>query len=210
MSGALPPDVVALVRLSAALAAGDADELDAALGRAATDAQPREVEEALLQSHLFLGYPAALNGLAAWRAHTQAPAPPPVEAAPEGWSDRGAEVCRAVYGDQYEALRDNVRRIHPELDTWMVAEGYGRVLGRPGLPLERRELCIVAILARQGASVERQLYSHLRGALRVGASERTVGAALDVALVDAPGPVRAGARAVWERVRARSDRDGPA
>jgi 4-carboxymuconolactone decarboxylase len=50
----------------------------------------------------------------------------------------------------------------------MVEDGYGRVLGRPGLDLAVRELCIVALLCRQDAP--RQLYSHLRGALNTGAS----------------------------------------
>ena len=52
----------------------------------------------------------------------------------------------------------------------MLAEGYGKVLGRPGLALEVRELCIVAILAGQDAAP--QLYAHLRGALNVGAYGR--------------------------------------
>ena len=59
----------ALVRLSAALAARAEDMLEARL-RALASAGPAvalEVEETLLQSYLFLGYPAALNALALWR-----------------------------------------------------------------------------------------------------------------------------------------------
>ena len=54
----------------------------------------------------------------------------------------------------------------------MVTEGYGKVLGRAGLDLATRELCIVALLAPQDAGP--QLYSHLRGALNVGAAPEDV------------------------------------
>ena len=61
----------------------------------------------------------------------------------------------------------------------MVAEGYGKVLGRPGLDLVDRELCIVAMLAVQDSP--RQLYSHLRGALNAGATEEDVEGVLEEA-----------------------------
>jgi 4-carboxymuconolactone decarboxylase len=66
----------------------------------------------------------------------------------------------------YEKLRLNVRDLHPALDAWMVIDGYGKVLSRPGLALERRELCVVAACAAMGQ--DRQLHSHLHGALNVG------------------------------------------
>jgi hypothetical protein len=53
----------------------------------------------------------------------------------------------------------------------MIVEGYGKVLGRPGLDAgDVRELCIVALLAVAGRAA--QLYSHLRGALNAGARRR--------------------------------------
>jgi 4-carboxymuconolactone decarboxylase len=77
----------------------------------------------------------------------------------------------------YERLRDNVRALHPALDEWMILEGYGKVLSRPGLDLPRRELCIVAACAATGQ--ERQLHSHLHGARNAGVAEVVVRAALD-------------------------------
>jgi 4-carboxymuconolactone decarboxylase len=61
-----------------------------------------------------------------------------------------------------------VRALHPAIDAWMVTEGYGRTMARPGLDLMRRELCTVA----QTAVLEtpKQLHSHLRGSLHAGAS----------------------------------------
>jgi 4-carboxymuconolactone decarboxylase len=213
----------ALVRLSAALAGGGRargpvglDEepdaaLDETLDEAHTHCDALEVEEALLQSYLFLGYPTALNALARWRERVNADASPAGQASPAApgdwasWIARGEEVCATVYGGQYARLRDHVRRLHPDLETWMVAEGYGKVLGRPGLALDRRELCVVAILAVGGEPLHRQLYAHLRGALNAGASSAGVEAALAVALEAAPPTARVGAREVWQRVLARFD-----
>ena len=58
--------------------------------------------------------------------------------------------------------------IHPDLDRWMLQTGYGRVLSRPGLAPRMRELCVIAVLA--GQNVTPQLFSHLRGAVNVGAN----------------------------------------
>ena len=199
----LPRDVRALVDVSAALAATDETRLRHALEVADRVCDPLEVEETLLQSMLFLGYPAALNGLALWRAVSGRPAPEATREDPALWPARGREVCRRVYGAQLERLRANVRQLHPEMEIWMLTEGYGKVLGRPGLSLERRELGIVALLARGGPEVARQLHSHLRGALRVGAPVEAVEAALEVALDGASEASVGSAREVWSDVRQR-------
>ena len=83
----------------------------------------------------------------------------------------------------------------------MVTEGYGKVLGRPGLALEQRELCIVAMLAVQGEAVRRQLVSHLRGALNVGVGEDLVTRALEAALERANPETAAVVRRIWQDVR---------
>lgn len=185
-----------LVRLSAALAARPRREaafesaLDAAARAVdADELAARAVEEALLQSYLFLGYPAALTALDRWRA--RGPEPPDEEdplAEPgrvDAWTGRGEELCSRVYGGAYGKLREAVRRLHPAMDRWMIAEGYGKVLARPGLDLATRELCVVALLAAEGW--REQLHSHLRGALRAGAGPEEVGAALEAGLEAAPG-----------------------
>lgn len=196
----------ALVRVSAALAAAGASAddpaLDAALARAETEADAGHVEEVILQSYLFLGYPATLNAFARWREMSGRAPPDPSGADWAGWVARGKEVCRTVYGGQYEGLRANVRRLHPDMEQWMVAEGYGKVLGRPGPDLPTRELCIVAVLAVARAPT--QLYSHLRGALNAGATEAAVAEALDIALDRVDPEAEIIARQVWARVRERS------
>ena len=161
----------------------------------------RQVEEVLLQSYLFLGFPASLNGMGLWR-RLAGPAPSaPLELDCPKWANRGLEVCRAVYVDQYDTLREAVRALHPDLEQWILVEGYGKVLARPGLALTTRELCIVAILAVLGA--QKQLYSHLRGALNVGADASDVEQALDHAdpFLDQQG--RRDSRRVWRKVQKR-------
>ena len=189
----------ALIRVSGALASGDKVALADAFSQARVVAEDSEVEEVLLQSYLFLGFPASLNGMAAWRRLTGSEPTGPAAPDYSAWESRGREVCGAVYSGQYERLRENVRALHPDLEQWMVVEGYGKVLGRPGLSLVIRELCIVATLAVTGAS--KQLYSHLRGALNVGAPPADVDVALAEAerFLDDEG--RRSAAALWEEAQ---------
>ncbi|MSR37176.1 MAG: hypothetical protein EXR95_11145 [Gemmatimonadetes bacterium] len=209
-----------LVRLSAALAARDPEALTARMRELAEPAEEvavldradaTAIEEALLQSYLFVGYPVTLNAIGLWREISGRPAPPASADDWDAWMQRGAEVCRMVYGGKYEELRENVRALHPDFERWMVAEGYGKVLGRPGLELVDRELCIVAMLAV--LDTQRQLYSHLRGALHAGAAEADIERALTEASAFTDEMVTARARESWRRVRERHgtadvERDG--
>jgi 4-carboxymuconolactone decarboxylase len=170
-----------LVQLSAAIAASDEATIRSWMLQAARDVPPVYVVELLLLSYLFCGFPRALNAAREWRRVSRRAAPASDESEDvhlgEEWRERGEQTCAAVYDGMYEKLRLNVRDLHPALDTWMVVEGYGKVLSRPGLDLPRRELCIVAACAATGQ--DRQLHSHLRGALNVGVEPSTLGEALD-------------------------------
>ena len=199
-----------MIRVSGSMASGDPESIRDALAEAMRVAPPGEVEETILQAYLFLGYPAALNTFAVWRELSgrgpdleaaEADSGPEAEFRLADWEARGEAVCRVVYGGQYEKLRGNVRRLHPDMERWMVAEGYGKVLGRPGLDLKIRELCIVAILAVQGA--HRQLYSHLRGAVNAGAGEPEIEEALSLASEWQSPHAAEAAGGVWLQVRGR-------
>lgn len=201
---ALSPGDALLVAVSAALGSRRPAALTQALSDAVGHPEPHAVEEALLQSYLFLGYPAALNAFGEWRRVSgRSAGSPSGETGP--WSDRGAQVCQAVYGGQYQRLRENIRALHPDMERWMVDEGYGKVLGRPGLPLVTRELCIGALLAALDAP--RQLYAHLRGALNAGADPAQVDAALELAAVVSDEPVRARAAETWASLQARTPQE---
>ncbi|MEP7065755.1 MAG: carboxymuconolactone decarboxylase family protein [Gemmatimonadota bacterium] len=163
-----------LVHLSAVLAAGTEGEMRIALERAAKSAiDPHWVEELLLQTYLFAGFPRTLNGMRLWRRASNRVAETSdfEESLGSLWTSRGEKTCEEVYGNLYKRLRANIRSLHPALDTWMI-DLYGRVLGRPGLDLKRRELCIVAACA--ALEQDRQLHSHLHGAINAGASPAEV------------------------------------
>jgi len=188
-----------LVDLAAAQAAGDTGGLDAALERLRSAGREAEVEEAILQSYLFLGFPSAIEAFRRWRAHgVDAPEAAAVDF--EDWIERGERTCATVYGDHYESLRENITRFHPDLDRWMVMEGYGKVLSRPTLGLDVREMLIVAVLVVQGDSGRRQLRSHLRGALNAGASYDDVEATIDRAAAFASPANLTLARELWSNV----------
>jgi 4-carboxymuconolactone decarboxylase len=194
----LDTETRALLACAGAVALGGQPALEAACRACKAAGIPSLwVDELLLQSVLIVGWPRALNGFAEWR-RLEAPAAESAEDATV-WRARGEAICREIYGKNYTRLRENIRALHPALDGLMVTEGYGRIIGRPGLDLARRELCVVVQVALQGA--ERQLHSHLLGALNAGASVAAVSEALELA-----GPLlgpreRTLARSLWERVR---------
>jgi len=170
-----------LVRIAAAIAGADDDITRQVMEKAVGRVDPGAVDEVILQSYLFAGFPRTLNSARAWRSVSGEPAPASDAGAEiangDDWTRRGEATCRIVYGESYEMLRDNIRALHPALDSWMITDGYGKVLSRPELDLKTRELCIVAACAASGQ--QRQLHSHLHGALNSGATPAEVSATLD-------------------------------
>jgi 4-carboxymuconolactone decarboxylase len=167
-----------LVRLAAIVSAGGEPEIREGLARALGAVPDVWIEELLLQTHLFAGFPRALNGMREWRRISGA-RPSGAERAAvdaDGFRVAGEATCNKVYGAMYDRLRHNIRELDPLLDEWMISDGYGKVLSRPGLDLGRRELCIVAACAAAGQ--ERQLHSHLHGALNVGVMPEVIEAAV--------------------------------
>lgn len=187
-----------LVRLSAVVTAGEETDVREHAAAAADTVPHPWVEELLLQSYLFAGFPRALNAMREWRRVVPAGGADADTRTTEQWRADGERTCALVYGAMYERLRRNIRGLHERLDDWMVMEGYGKVLSRPALDLPRRELCIVAACA--AAHQDRQLHSHLHGALNVGVPAHVVTAALD-ALADIIGEERLrSVTLLWARV----------
>ncbi|HEY8061768.1 MAG TPA: carboxymuconolactone decarboxylase family protein [Gemmatimonadales bacterium] len=205
MSSAILDDVtVRLVELAAAIAAGDEGALQSSVARAVTAGVPAlAVDELVLQSVLTVGWPRALVAAGIWRTAIGAPAQS--EAGDldyechQEWARRGEATCRIIYGEHYDKLRTNVRALHPALEVWMVTEGYGRTLARPGLALAIRELCTVAQTAV--LRTPRQLHSHLLGALRSGASVAEIEETLQLVRPWVPDEAWREASVIWQRVR---------
>ena len=188
----------ALVRLAAVVSGGTEQAIRDEMSSAHGHVEAAWVEELLLQSYLFAGFPRALNAMREWRRYEpEVASPEPSD--PETARADGAATCSAVYGSMYERLRQNIRALHPLLDEWMITEGYGKVLSRPALDLGRRELCIVAACAASGQ--DRQLHSHLHGAMNVGVRTSVIDETLD-ALADLLGAERTRqVRLLWARVK---------
>jgi 4-carboxymuconolactone decarboxylase len=129
--------------------------------------------EALLQNYLFVGYPSAIISLKILNKHVRFRAKTSADDMNlYHFRTRGEKNCKTIYGKKYNKLIANVNSFSPELSKWLVLEGYGKVLGREGLSLKERELCIVSVLT--ALKFEDQLYSHINGALRLGATAKDI------------------------------------
>ena len=173
---ALDSGVARLVTLSAAIAAADSESVarEAAL-TLTSGVAPAALYEAILQSYLFVGFPRTIEAFFAARHVLERAGgiPRSAEAVdPAGWEGAGAELCRRVYGRNYEKLVATMRGLSPDLASWMVIEGYGKTLSRPALGAVEREYAVVAILTVTGAW--RQLRSHAIGAVNVGGTRAGV------------------------------------
>lgn len=197
----------ALVRLAAVIAAGTEADVRAELARAQQDARVEWIEEVILQSYLFAGFPRTLNAAREWRKVSGREAPHFDEGErldrAEEWRRQGEATCAIVYGPFYEKLRSNIRALHPALDAWMIVEGYGKVLSRAALDLARRELCIVAACA--ASRQDRQLHSHLHGALHAGASEAAISDTLSAISTMVSPDDAARHRMLWAKVQGAAD-----
>ena len=160
----LEPQTIALIRVATAIAQGDEASLRERMTLARAAKVPAEwVEELLLQSLLNVGYPLTLMAFAVWREIAG-----PVAKAGEDlthdrwalWKERGAKLCAEVYGRTYHKLLLNLRGLHPALEALVVVDAYGKVLSRPGLDAQRRELCTLAAIAM--LTTPRQLHAHRR------------------------------------------------
>jgi len=175
------PRVLALY--SACLALADEACQTAVLERHAEFHLKREqFYEVVLQSYLFLGYPRMLIGAenldSVLPAQSNGSLLAPIDSSEsQTWFERGEDLCRQVYGNTYDRLKERVESIAPDIFRWMVIEGYGKVLSREGLSSTERELAIVSCLTVENR--KKQLYSHIRGALNVGASAALVRAVID-------------------------------
>lgn len=199
---ALAPRERRLVRLVAAIVLGDWPEVTR-LRQAAPPGEPdRAWREAVLQTHLFGGFPRLVEAYEVLERAGGLGVPDPTELEENTSPTRdltreGADLFDAIYTDQAQSVRERLASFHPDFATWIARHAYGRVLSRPGLPASVRELCAVGALLVTGQ--DRQLASHARGAVRLGAEPAQVVAVLEL-LGDLLTPeIAARGRAVLER-----------
>ncbi|MBI3260108.1 MAG: carboxymuconolactone decarboxylase family protein [Ignavibacteriae bacterium] len=127
----------------------------------------KEFYEALLQIYLFAGFPAAIESLSILDVFVDSKAGYENYDV-EKFRKRGEALCKKIYTSVYAKMRSRIGRVSPELDEWMIIEGYGKTLSREGLTPKTRELITASSLIALGW--ENQLFSHIRGAIAVGAT----------------------------------------
>ncbi len=162
-------------RASIYAALGDFGSLRSVLLQWVADAESATAAyEAMLQTYLFAGFPIGLESLATLDAVLHQRELVPETRGIEDYNTsvfqmRGVDLCSQVYGNVYEKMMTRFNAISPEITLWTIIEGYGKTLSRPGLPGIYRECSIVCILATLGRSS--QLYSHVRGARNLSATQ---------------------------------------
>lgn len=172
-----------LALYAAAIALADDTSLDAALDLGKhVDIPPASYYELVLQSYLFLGFPRMLTAAEHLDgrykiAVSDSQLKPVSQQESEEWFDRGLALCRRVYAENYDRLKERVELMAPEIFRWMVFEGYGKVLSRPGLSIVDRELAVIASLMMENRP--KQLLSHLLGAVHVGAGRSLIRLVID-------------------------------
>jgi alkylhydroperoxidase/carboxymuconolactone decarboxylase family protein YurZ len=198
MSGALSDRDRRLVRLFAASVLGRFDVVRELRRTCASDEPDRRWREAVLQVHVFAGFPrqVEVHGVLEECGGLGAFDPGELGTAPDARA-RGEKLFDTIYGKNAPEIRAMLAGHHPDFAEWMHDHAYARILARAGLPAAMRELLACAALIALGQP--RQLASHSRGAVRCGATSEQVHAVLDVVADLAPAERIADARRVLEK-----------
>lgn len=118
------------------------------------------------------------------------------------------DPIRALWGEDADRIDAGLRDTDPELAALIEEVAYRRVFARPGLDLRTKELLAIAHLTSVGSDDE--LRTHVRAALRVGATllevrETILHAAMFVGFPRASAAMRA-----YAAERRRAEREGAA
>jgi alkylhydroperoxidase/carboxymuconolactone decarboxylase family protein YurZ len=174
-----------LARLFTAICLGDFDEVRAIRRDAPTNEPDRAWREAVLQTHLFCGFPRLVQAYGVFDAEGGLGDPDPDEYELEAdTSARGAVLFDEIYASAADKMRARLDEFRPDFSTWVLEHAYGRVLSRPGLDPALRELLSICALAALDQPA--QFESHARGALRLGATHDDLINALEATISIAP------------------------
>lgn len=91
-------------------------------------------------------------------------------------TDPTSSARHLIFGAQHDRIQARLETLDPDLAGYIREFAYDTVYQRPGLDLRTKELLACALLTSLGAEAE--LKTHLRGAMRAGASEQEVREAL--------------------------------
>ena len=140
----------------------------------------RLFRELYLHLSLLLGFPSMLDGLSRLRDVSGHPSGvrPTARERDGDVVRRGNKTLRRIYGKATDRLLANLASLHEIVPSVVVRDAYGRIISRRGMSLREREIVNVVVLSIQ--KLDRQLYSHLRGALRVGVPPRGLRQAINL------------------------------
>lgn len=167
-----------LLRLFTAIVLGEWDAVRAVRAEAPAGEPDAAWREAVLQAHLFAGFPRLVQayGVLDECGGLGRIEPSEIEGV-EFPPQRGGELFERIYGEDASEVRGMLSGYHADFGDWIAGHAYARVLARPGLGADRRELLACCALAALGQ--ERQLASHARGSIRCGATREELLAALE-------------------------------
>lgn len=133
--------------------------------------RPRaDLEETLLQGVLFSGFPRIVTAFEHLAAVWPAPTAPAGGGLPAGEQRAAGErLFAAIYGENSAAVAAMLRGYHADFHDFVLEAAYGRILTRPHLAPQTRELLATGLLA--ATDQPRQFAGHARGARRFGASD---------------------------------------
>jgi alkylhydroperoxidase/carboxymuconolactone decarboxylase family protein YurZ len=134
-------------------------------------------EEVFIHLSLVLGFPHMIQGMEIL-AKVAGPGGPNRMRQNRSKALRGAGLrrFRRVYGPHSARVLSFLDGLQPGLSVWILENVYGRVYARSGLSLSEREVLTLIALNHHGQT--KQLYSHIRGALRSGVTAQQLAGVL--------------------------------
>lgn len=166
-----------LVVLFTGIVLGRWEDVRAVRKEAPAGEPDRGWREAVLQAHLFAGFPRVVEAFEVLDRVGGLGTPDPSELDLAADNAAGEKLFSRIYEDHADAVRDRLAEHHADFGRWIHEHAYARVLSRPGLDPHTRELLAVAALTATAQT--RQLASHTKGALRCGATPAQIHAVLD-------------------------------
>ncbi len=163
-------EIISLIEITSFIAADDLVNTNQKISEyKLNDHSGLKLYEAILQSYLFCGFPAAIESLRLFRNHFKDFSFKKSIYDLKKFKAEGKINCKLIYKKNYKKLIENMNHFSPDLREWMIIEGYGKVLGRKGLSLIEREFINVSILCTR--LYLNQLHSHMKGCIHLGADK---------------------------------------
>lgn len=156
------------------VAIGDAAGVICTFQHLPEECREQGYELSIVQAPPFIGIPRTLHSAAALQRAGIVGARAGLEKLERASLERrGDETFSRIYGRNTERVRRRLQDLHPSIEEWIVTHCYGGLLSRGGASLRERELAAVAMLSVDVCAGV-QLASHLRGAVKAGASGEEV------------------------------------